>query len=114
MRPKTPNRIQPRRLLLSPKGSPVPSVLSLSSTKAMAGLDMVAATAAANKDAPIPIFELLEGFSSMEHLTFPALAIAGNPRTVEDEAPTGRLSTRPARVIDVVGMPAMMVAIFLH
>ena len=72
MRPKTPNRIQPRRLLLSPKGSPVPSVLSLSSTKAMAaGLDMVAAAAAANKDAPIPRFELLEGFSSMEHLTLP-------------------------------------------
>lgn len=78
MRPNTPKRIQPRMLLLKPKGSPVPSVLNLSSTKAMAGLDMVAAIAAAAKDAPLPIFELLLSFfPSMEQLTFPFLASDG-------------------------------------
>jgi len=39
---------------------------------------------------------------------------AHSPRTVEDETPKGRLSTRPDREIDVVGLPAMMVAIFLQ
>jgi hypothetical protein len=49
-----------------------------------AGLDMAAAHAAANIDAPIPTFELLscteEGFPSIEHLTLPTLAIVGNPK----------------------------------
>ncbi|KAK9057358.1 hypothetical protein SSX86_022193 [Deinandra increscens subsp. villosa] len=74
-------------LLLKPNGSPVPSVLILSSTRAIAaGLDTVAATAAAiNEDAPIPNFDAAElsdvtaGLLSMEHLTFPILLIDGNP-----------------------------------
>lgn len=48
----------------------------------MAGLDIVAAHAAASSDALIPTFVLLscfEGFSSIEHLTFPFTAFAGNP-----------------------------------
>lgn len=79
--PKTPKRIQPRRLLLKPKGSPVPSVDSLSSTRAIAGLDMVAAMAAAINEAPMLTFDLLSGletFSSVEHLTFPFFPIAGS------------------------------------
>ena len=116
MRPKTPNRIHPRRLLLKPNGSPVPSVLILSSTRAMAGLDIVAAHAAASSDALIPTFVLLscfEGFSSIEHLTFPFTAIAGNPRTGDDEATMDGLCTRTERVIDDVPTLAVMAAIFL-
>lgn len=84
MRPNTPTMIQPRRLLLNPAGRPVPSVLILSSTRAMAGLDMVAALAAAISDAPMLIFESLsctEGFPSTEHLTLPIFATAGNAGT---------------------------------
>ena len=55
-------------------------MLNLSSTRAMAGLDMVAAIAAAIKEAPIPIFDSEEDFSSIEHLTFPLLPIAGRAR----------------------------------
>lgn len=55
-------------------------MLNLSSTRAMAGLDMVAAMAAAIIDAPMHTFELvlLSGFPSIEHLTFPFFAIAGS------------------------------------
>ncbi|KAF7818390.1 hypothetical protein G2W53_023845 [Senna tora] len=77
MRANTAKRIQPRRLLLRPKGSPVPSVLILSSTRAMAGLDRVAA-AAAIKDAPIPML-VFDPLFSMQHLTLPTLPFAGSP-----------------------------------
>lgn len=82
MSPNTPNRIHPSRLLLNPNGSPVPSVVILSSTRDMAGLDMVAAHRAATSDALMPTLEAFagsEGFPSAEHLTLPFIAIAGNP-----------------------------------
>lgn len=83
----------------------------------MAGPDITAALAAAIKDAPIPSFDslfLTQGFlSSKEHLIRPTLAIAGNPRIGEEEAPRGRLCTRPGRPMDVVGVLAEMVAIIL-
>ncbi|KAM7278242.1 hypothetical protein ACFE04_005376 [Oxalis oulophora] len=56
IKPNTPSKIQPRRLLLKPKGSHVPSPDNLSSTKAMAGLDMTAEQTAAKTDAFIPIY----------------------------------------------------------
>uniref|UniRef100_A0A0D9V6C4 Uncharacterized protein n=1 Tax=Leersia perrieri TaxID=77586 RepID=A0A0D9V6C4_9ORYZ len=51
MRPNTPSRIHPSRLLLSPRLSPVPSVDILSSTSAIAG---AAVAAMASSDAPAP------------------------------------------------------------
>lgn len=82
-----------------------------------AGLDMAAAHAAANKDDPILMFELLsfteEGFPSIEHLTLPTLAIVGNPRTGEDETARGLFCARHARVIDAVVVVAEMVAILI-
>jgi hypothetical protein len=85
MKANTPNRIQTRRLLLKPKGSPVPSVDILSSTRAKAGLDMVAAHTAAINDALIPLlFSSTVGFPSMEQLTFPFFAIAGKPGSINE------------------------------
>src|SRR5574337_161677 len=104
MRPKTPKRIQPRRLLLKPNGRPVPSVLSLSSTKAMAGLDIVTAHAAAINDAPIPkLLDLLSTspfpFPSIEHLTPPFFPKEGNPRRngAGEAAGSRRFCTREVR-----------------
>jgi len=54
MRPKTPSRIHPSRLLLSPRLSPVPSVDIRSSTSASAGDDVVIALAAARSDDAAP------------------------------------------------------------
>lgn len=116
MRPNTPNKIQPRRLLLNPNGSPVPSVLNLSSTKPIAGLDTVNALAAATIDAYIPVFiplSFFSGFPSIEHLTFPLFAIDGSPITGEAETPSDLLGARPARMIDEVGAVAVMEAIFV-
>ena len=111
MRPNTPKRIQPRRLLLNPNGSPVPSVLNLSSTKAIAGLDMVAAITAAAKDPPLAMFELLSFFPSIEQLTLPFLASDGKAKTVEDGAPADGLCTRLALTTDEAAVLAVMVAI---
>lgn len=76
-------------LLLSPKGRPVPSVLILSSTKAMAGpaAAVLTAAAAAINDAAMLLFELMATlkaagvFSSTVHFTRPFVAIAstGSP-----------------------------------
>lgn len=81
MRPKTPNKIHPRMLLLRPKGSPVPSVLILSSTSAIAGPDTVAAQMAAIREAfmPVPVVPKGESFLSMLQLTLPFVDIAGSP-----------------------------------
>eukprot|EP00268_Persea_americana_P017814 TRINITY_DN1865_c0_g1_i1.p2 TRINITY_DN1865_c0_g1~~TRINITY_DN1865_c0_g1_i1.p2 ORF type:complete len:124 (+),score=29.90 TRINITY_DN1865_c0_g1_i1:394-765(+) len=117
MRPNTPKRIHPRTLLLTPKLSPVPSVLILSSTKANAGLDAVTAHTAAVSDAPMPTFLLVlhvEGFSSEEQLTLPFLAIAGKPRAGAEETPTAFLSTGVEPAMDEVGALAVMVAIFFQ
>lgn len=102
--------------MLKPKGRPVPSVLSLSSTRAIAGLDMAAVQAAAINDAPMPMFGLLssmEGFLSMEHLTFPFCGIVGNPRTDVDETLIDPLR-RPAGVMVELGVLTVMAAIFLQ
>lgn len=52
----------------------------------MAGLDVVAAKAAAIIDAPMHTLELLSGFPSIEHLTFPLFAIAGSAEKSTEEA----------------------------
>ncbi|KAF2568983.1 hypothetical protein F2Q68_00024809 [Brassica cretica] len=58
IKPNTPKRIHPKRLLLSPKGKPVPSVDILSSTKAIAGLLITAVKAAvAAAETPAPTAE---------------------------------------------------------
>ncbi|KHL91137.1 hypothetical protein QW71_36395, partial [Paenibacillus sp. IHB B 3415] len=77
---------------------------------------MVAAQAAAINDAPIPTFELLllssteDGFPSIEHLTFPFFAIAGNPRTDEEGTAIILFCTTAVRVTNDE-VQAVMVAI---
>lgn len=124
--------------MLSPKGSPVPSVLNLSSTRAKAGLaEIAAALAAAINDPPMLTPPLGDGFSA-EQLTRPLLPIAGNPtsnhtanyiplkqnkftvmkaclpRTGEEETPKAPLRMMPAPVTDEVRVAAEMVAIVLQ
>ncbi|MBT2987310.1 hypothetical protein PN47_19305, partial [Vibrio anguillarum] len=87
------------------------SVLILSSTKAIAtGFDMLAATAAAINDSPIPNFDSPFGFPSIEHFTFSPLLMDGNPRIVEVRD-TDPLCTRAARATEEVVVQAVMVAI---
>lgn len=80
------------------------------------GLDTVAAqaaAAAANNDALMPMvdpFSFPEPFFSMEHITFPFFAIAGNPMATGDATLADGLS---AGVIDEVKVVVDMVAIFL-
>jgi hypothetical protein len=86
MRANTPSRIHPRRLLLRPRLSPVPSVDIRSSTSASAGDAAVTALAAASSDAPwavagadgsMPFFEAPQR-------TFSALALSrGSPAIVQ-------------------------------
>uniref|UniRef100_A0A0D3EUM6 Uncharacterized protein n=3 Tax=Oryza TaxID=4527 RepID=A0A0D3EUM6_9ORYZ len=82
MRPNTPSRIHPSRLLLSPRLSPVPSVDILSSTSAIAG---AAVAAIASSDAPAP-------------LTAAAVAIPSGP------ARTARATTEVAAAALTVAM----------
>uniref|UniRef100_A0A0E0FTU4 Uncharacterized protein n=1 Tax=Oryza nivara TaxID=4536 RepID=A0A0E0FTU4_ORYNI len=89
MRPNTPSRIHPSRLLLSPRLSPVPSVDILSSTSAIAG---AAVAAIASSDAPAP-------------LTAAAVAIPSGP------ARTARATTEVAAAALTVAMAAIYVKI---
>ena len=130
--------------MLNPKGSPVPSVLSLSSTSAIAGpADAATAAAAAINDAPMLMLDpmsLPQGFSSDMHRTRPFFAMAGRPTTQKrkcpckmdgssetrrefhsktlprtgDEIPFNPLLATLARTSDVAGLLAVMVAIFLQ
>ncbi|WP_237740254.1 hypothetical protein, partial [Vibrio vulnificus] len=82
-----PSNIQPRKLLLTPKLNPVPSVLILSSTNASAGpvapIILVATIAAID----LLIFLFVAGFPSDEHRIAPPRArICDNPMMGEVKA----------------------------
>uniref|UniRef100_A0A0E0C8D3 Uncharacterized protein n=1 Tax=Oryza meridionalis TaxID=40149 RepID=A0A0E0C8D3_9ORYZ len=91
MRPNTPSRIHPSRLLLSPRLSPVPSVDILSSTSAIAG---AAVAAIASSDAPAPL-----------------TAAAGVAASLDGLARTARATTEVAAAALTVAMAAIYVKI---
>ena len=104
MSAKTPSKIHPRTLLLSPRLSPVPSVLILSSTKASTGLDTLITLAADSIEAPAPF-----ATDEEEHLVFPPFAPKfGKPRTDEEIVVLGTVAARAMIGTSVV---ELMVAI---